>query len=878
MRADPHSKYLMKKCACTGSFIVLLFLLSWWYGPSKFEKRFDPVGAAHEERDAAIKERNDAQRAWGEMGAKYERAIQTTVEVQDEFRKAYKDLPWLNQKNLELAEENTVQYNEIERLRCTERKYSELLDQVSEYRMAAKPPEYYQKRFESVQRQFEVTNKCLQNSERRVKALGEQLVAQKKKTDDEEKNWLRAQLKKNSRSAAYWAKCRTNARGKPAWGIRYACTQPEIAYGLKDQAPRIVELEATVAARDLTVTRLRASRGSISVDDRASASKSTQTSLPSREDSISDPFTGSQPIGADLEHTCKYEQQCKSLSQQVADDTDTIRQLREECQDLRHGASEHATAAIAEANAKAKLETDLLTERAVIESLQKEQVEVAEELAGKNKEIDDLREESRSADKIAKSKILDLDRELSKSRQTLVDAHNTTTERERELEQSKNRISELEAAQRGLEDDIRQKDLEIDELEKANQELAELPGAESQENLQRLQIVNTNLDDLRRQLAECREQSETQKGKISDLEATRHELEVTIKLRDDRIVGIEKQISEAPKPGFVESQNQLHHEAIKQKDRDYRALYDEYQKILGRHQLEHNESVQAFNTLQQSHAAKHRDLQHLFTECQNVRSVCATLEGRIADLANQLRQGANTYTDLQIKYNTQAAELDTANQDLSELRSEVVSLRLANANLGSVKPRSEDDVEKYRLEGEDRARPIWQANFDREVSARALELEEKERSVFKLENQLQQAKNQASPLRELQLKSREYAVKLREDVLNRDTEAMDHDQHASNQVEIKALESKVAIANKEAGDAKLRNRGIQNQLNKERKERKDEKERFEKEFKKEQEDAKNRSDILKLRLEKENPLRGTVSQLQNEVARLKKELGEQRAT
>lgn len=48
-------------------------------------------------------------------------------------------------------------------------------------------------------------------------------------------------------------------------------------------------------------------------------------------------------------------------------------------------------------------------------------------------------------------------------------------------------------------------------------------------------------------------------------------------------------------------------------------------------------------------------------------------------------------------------------------------------------------------------------------------------------------------------------------------------------------------------------------------------------LKKEQEDSENRAEILKIRLEKTNPLKSTVSSLQNEIARLSKELEERKA-
>ena len=243
-----------------------------------------------------------------------------------------------------------------------------------------------------------------------------------------------------------------------------------------------------------------------------------------------------------------------------------------------------------------------------------------------------------------------------------------------------------------------------------------------------------------------------------------------------------------------------------------------------------------------------------------------------------LLQGADAYTDLRTKYNTQATEFDVANQNASGLRSEVANLQQQNANLEQMNSSSESNFETYRVEGENRARPIWQANVDREMSAQALKLEASELQVFKLNNQLQQAKTQSNPLREMQIKTQEDAVKIKEDALKLDTGAMDHDQQGSKtEQDIKTLERKLAAANKDVGDAKVRNRGIQTQLNKERKERADEKARHEKMLKKEQEDSENRAEILKIRLEKTNPLKSTVSSLQNEIARLSKELEERKA-
>lgn len=876
---DQYSKYLLNECAYTGSFIALLLLLSWLYGQSDFEKPLDPVEAAIEERDAAVKERDDAQCAWAEMGTKHERVLEKLVKLQDEYAKAFKDLPWLNKRIYEIAEENSVQHNEIERLKLVEQQHEELLHQVSRYGMAAKRPEYYQQRSENVQRELEISNNLLHRSQICVKALEDKFSAQHEKAK-REIDYLRARIKKNSRSTAYWAKVRTANHAlepNPAWGVRCACTEPEIAYSLKDQTPRIVELEATVAARDATITRLRASHGNALNKYTASASNVAKTSLPSKEDSISLTTTGSQPAKTTLLHACEYEQRCKNLERQVADDAKFIRELREECQELRDAASNESTRDAAEIDGKAGFEAELAAKDATIKELREDNTARNAELAAKEAQLVELREEKRSADENAAAEISNLDGELSDTRNELVDARAVAAERERELGQQRTRVNELETAQGALEDAIKQKNREIDELEQANQEIAEQPAPESAETLQRLRTANTNLDELRRQHTACEEQSETHTVRISELEAAGRNLEATTKLKDDRIARLEEQINAAPTVAFIESQNQYHNEAISEKDREYQALYDLYQQTLGRQQLaeaKRDENMQAFNSMQQDNNAKQLELQRLWTEYTNLGNVHTNCNGRIADLTNQLRQGANTHTDLQVKYNTQATELDEITRNARELRSQVARLQQAIANLEQ-KNSSESDFEAYRLEGENRARPVWQANFDREMSTQALKLETTQGLVFKLESQLQQVKNQANPLREMQLKAREDAVKLREDALKFGADDMDHDQQGGNSnPETKILEGKLAAANKEAGDARVRNRGIQSQLNKERKERKEEKERHERELKKEQEDSMKRSDIMKLRLEKENPLRGTVSKLQDEVARLSKELKE----
>ena len=780
--------------------MVFLLLVSWWYGPSSFE-RFDPVEAAREERDAAIKECNNAQHAWAEMGTKHERALITILKLEDEFRKAYKDLPWLTKRNTELGEDNIVQHNEIERLKFIEQKYDELLQQVATYGLTAKRPEYYQTKFESVQRELEIANYHLQKSEKCVKALEEKSLARETKVE-EEKEWLRAKVKKNSRSVAYWAKSRMVDRQKP-WGVRCACTEPEIAYALKDQTPRITQLEATVAARDLTIARLRERHGNHFNNDTASVSNAAKA------------------------------------------------QLREECQVSRDAAPNHT----AIDDTKGHLGEDWASKEAEIENLRAEKVTASEELAAKIEEIGNLREQIRRKD-------IEID----------------------DLETANQELAEEPASE--FTETLQRLRTANTELEEVRRELAECKG-ESETQTQRLRTVNADLDGVRRELADCKGQSETQTARIEELEAEGREKEATTKLKDDEIARLEEQISQAPTSEFVERQNQSHNEVIVEKDRNYRTLYDEYQQTLGQQQLaeaQRNQDIQTINTLQQNDTTNQQELRRLHAENQNLHMSYANSNRQVVDLSNQPRHGGGAYTDLQIRYNAQETEPETANQTIGELQSQVSNLQQANGNLRQANTPSETDVERYRREGADRAHSTWQANFDRAMSAKTLELGAQEGLVSKLEKKLQEANKQASPLREMQLKSREDAVKLREDALKKQSTtedtAMDHDQPASKAAvvnpQIEKLETLLAAANKEASDAKLRNRGIRAELDKERKERGKDKVGHEKELKREREEAKMRGDVLRLKLEKENPLRPAVSKLQDEVARLKEEIEKQK--
>ena len=640
-------------------------------------------------------------------------------------------------------------------------------------------------------------------------------------------------------------------------------------------------------ARDLTITNLRESRSIRNISNNDTAS--TSNAFSSTEDSNSDRTAGSGTATTILVHADEHGEQCRDLSKQVADDAKNVEQLREECQKLRDAASNNTTVDVPEITARAELDKDLNTKETVIQDLQKqltakdetvdslqkenatandelaknsqtiktlrdEKATTGEELNAKKEEADKLREEKTAADEDRRTEISDLRQQLSENRKELEDAR----------------------------EEVKQKDREIDELEDANQEIAGQPDPES---ARLLTTANDTLDDLRREHAECKVHSETQAVRISELEAAEREtgaqavriseLEAAdrdagavIRARADRIANLEEQINNAI---------QSHDAAVRQRDEHYQALHGSHERIRLA-EAQHNVDVQALTTMQQNDAAKQLEMQRVWNEYQNVSRLHGNCDRRIHDLTNQLRQGANVHTDLQTNYNTRATELEEANQNAHELQSEVLKLRKTVTSLEQVDSSSESDFEKYRIEGESRARPVWQANFDREMSAQASKLVASEGRIFKLQNQLQQAKNQTNPLREIQIKEREEAVKLREDALKSATDTMDHDQQESRaDPDIKELEDKLTAANKEANDAKARNRGIQKMLNDERKGRTDEQARHEKAMKKQEEESKRSIEISKVRLEKDNPLKGVVSKLQNDVMRFKKELEERKA-
>lgn len=721
-RADKYLKYILMHFACTGTFFGFLLLLSWYYGRSDFE-RWDPVQAANEERDAAIEQRDDAQRTWQKAETKYEKALATNLSLRSRLDKDSK----LEHRLSELLEETNIQHNAIERLEAIKQEYDKLVQQVNDYGLSAKRPESYQKRSTELQR-------SLQNSQSYAKGLEEKLRTQLEKPS-KEITWLRTRLTRNARSTAYWARYRQHADNpdfKPAWGVRCACTEPDIGYSLKDQGPRIIELE------------------------------------------------------------------------------DTVKVLN--------------TPNVAEAGVRAKAEEELNAKDTVIKQLR-------EELTARNQTIKEFRDEKvtllgekEAVDRNATTKISDLNHTLSESRKDLANAR-------QELGQQKAKVEEL------------QNDIEV------------------KNGL--LTIVNTNLNDLRRENAESKKQSETQIAKIGEWEAAGQEFNTRVEAKDNRIATLEEQVN-----------------TIYKKDRDYKELYDHYYIVLGeRKALEdkYNGDVQTFNTMQQGYADKWQEVQRRWTEHCSSHVNCG---GQIANLTNQVLQGANahanlqktltglqnTHTDLQTKHNAQAGELDVANQNIQELGGQL-------ATLGQMSSSSEIDFEKYRIEGENRARPIWQANVAQEASAQRLRLEESERKIFKLENQLQQAKNQTNPLQEMQLKEREEAVKAKEDALKKNTDPMDHDQKGSTSggLEIEDLERRLAAANQESVNAKNRNRVVSGQLNTEKKERLEDKARHAKLLKEEQENSKTKCNVLRISLEKENPLKRVVSRLQDEVTRLRGE-------
>ena len=902
LSADDALKFYLLQFAFAVFVAGLLLLISWRYGQPRCEERFDPIKAANEERDAIIQERDDALRAWAVMGTKHERAIERIVNLEDEASKSFKDLPFLTESNYKLSEENTVQYNEIERLKIIQQQYDNLMRDVSAYGMPAKRPEKHQQECESLQRRLMISNCHLQKVEETAKVLKDMLKTQKE-TADKEKDWLRAMLKKNARSSAYWAKSHRSDDRKLAWGVRCACTESEAAYSLKDQTLRIVKLEGIIGARDETISRLRTRRGNVREDDSSSQPNATK-------DKEIDDLRTEKRLAEENAET-----RISSLEQKLSDS-------RKILVDVRQIATER--------------EKGLGRQKTRIDELEANQSRLEDIINQKNVEIGELEEANQQiAEQPAQESAETLHR-LAMANTNLEELRRQYAECQGQSETQSARINELEANKSQLEDTIEQKNAEIQELEAANQEMAEQPAQESAETLHRLAMANTNLEELRRQYAECQGQSETQSARINELEATQRRLEDTVgrkddeittaksnldelrrqyaeykgqseaqstkireleagmTLKDNRIAVLEGQISTAPTTNDFELQRQSHADAIFQKDQVYQALRDLHNQTLNQQQLaqtKYNENLETLNVVQQNYNTKVQEFQRLWIVSQDLHNAHSDCDNRMNDLAGQLRQSGSANTDLQVKNNTQSTELDAANQTVDELRSKLTTLQQANATLQQRASFPESDVERYRLEGEDRVRLNFQATFDREMSAQALKLEDSQGTVFKLQNQLQQANNLASPLREMQLKSREDAVRAREDALKQqqqqqqqqqdpDDDAMDHDHQGGQsssedaQRELKSLQTKLSNAKKEVGDGRLRITNYQRQLTKEKKERKEDKERHERELKREKDDAEQRGKVLKLRLEAENPLKGTVSKLQKELAVLKNALKE----
>ena len=248
LQADKYLKYIFKHLACTITFFGFLLLLSWYYGRSDLDRRWDPIKAANEERDAAIEQRDDAQRTWQKTESKYEKTLATNLALRSKIEQDSKKIPWLKQRLSELVEETNTQHGAIEGLEAVKRKYDKLSKQVNDYGLSAERPEY-QKRYEDAKRTLDFTSNSLQNSQSYAKGLEEKLQTQLEKPNEEIK-WLRARLRKNARSTGYWARYRQHADDpefKPAWGVRCACTEPDIGYSLRDQSTKISGLEDTVA-------------------------------------------------------------------------------------------------------------------------------------------------------------------------------------------------------------------------------------------------------------------------------------------------------------------------------------------------------------------------------------------------------------------------------------------------------------------------------------------------------------------------------------------------------------------------------------------------------------------------------------------------------
>ena len=197
-QAVKYLKYVFKHLASTITFVGFLLLLSLYYGRSDLDRRWDPIEAANEERDAAIEQRDDAQRTWQKTESKYEKTLATNLELRSRLAKETKDIPWLKQRLSEVVEENDIQRKAIEDMEAFKRNHDRLSKQVNDNGLSAERPEY-QKRYEEAKRNLHFTSNSLQNSQSYAKGLEEKLQTQLEKPNAELK-WLRARLRRHARS------------------------------------------------------------------------------------------------------------------------------------------------------------------------------------------------------------------------------------------------------------------------------------------------------------------------------------------------------------------------------------------------------------------------------------------------------------------------------------------------------------------------------------------------------------------------------------------------------------------------------------------------------------------------------------------------------
>lgn len=362
--------------------------------------------------------------------------------------------------------------------------------------------------------------------------------------------------------------------------------------------------------------------------------------------------------------------------------------------------------------------------------------------------------------------------------------------------------------------------------------------------------LSTELEDLRHELSKCKASTECHTKKSEDLESRQRKLE----------------------NGLKDQNTELKEKAKKMTDLE-----------ADRRQI-HSDNAELHAQLRQPNTA-YQCLHGIHAQCNTDQ------------LTAQVGQLLNNLSSLQAQSNLQASELLVANQrvaqqqfQLDEARTksqrfEELQQQLAEATnlLQQLGSNSETIIERYRQEGEQRVRHQLQSRYEEDVGLQKMLFQDQGQQLLRAQNDLKLARSQAkTPLNlanlEIRLQEREREIETREKALRKiqpvaGEDEMDLDHHESKQEkEVAELKTQLAKASKEAADLRVRSKYTFSKLEQEKKARAADNQRHEKQMHRVEEEFKKRGEVLKMRLEKENPLNATVAKLRSENVKLQREL------